>query len=79
VWLRNVLLPVIRSIVNCAVFVGLKKLHKRSTHILCRFAILIKIIFFMKMEAIAKVYEVKFVLDVSQSGENDPLRQNVSN
>jgi hypothetical protein len=31
----------------------------------------------MKMETIAKVYEVKFVLDVAQLGEDDPLWQNV--
>jgi hypothetical protein len=31
------------------------------------------------MEAVAKVYEVKFVLDIAQSGENDTLWQNVSN
>ncbi|RLN13176.1 hypothetical protein C2845_PM09G04930 [Panicum miliaceum] len=31
-----------------------------------------------QMEAIAKVYEVKFVLDVARSGEDDPLWQNGS-
>ncbi|KAF8732987.1 hypothetical protein HU200_015340 [Digitaria exilis] len=31
-----------------------------------------------QMEAIAKFYEVKFVLDIAQSGENDPLWQNGS-
>jgi hypothetical protein len=30
------------------------------------------------MEAIAKVYEVKFVLNIAQLGEDDPLWRNVS-
>jgi hypothetical protein len=31
----------------------------------------------MKMETTAKLYEVKFVLDVTQLGADDPLWQNV--
>jgi hypothetical protein len=30
------------------------------------------------MEAIAKVYQVKFVLNIAQLGEDDPLWRNVS-
>jgi hypothetical protein len=35
-------------------------------------------LFSVKMEAIAKVYEVKFVLNIAQLGEDDPLWRNVS-
>ena len=42
------------------------------------FAFLI-ILFSVKMESIAKAYKVKFVVDVAQLGEEDPLWQNVSN
>jgi hypothetical protein len=41
------------------------------------FAFLI-ILFSVKMESIAKAYKVKFVVDVAQLGEEDPLWQNGS-
>uniref|UniRef100_J3MBV2 Calcineurin-like phosphoesterase domain-containing protein n=1 Tax=Oryza brachyantha TaxID=4533 RepID=J3MBV2_ORYBR len=57
----------------------LEKIKSRRIHLTTysAFAFLI-ILFWVKMESIAKAYEVKFVLDVAQLGEEDPLWQNGS-